>query len=145
MGDGGAEKHNPFHEFFDIREPGRVIVHTVLSGDGERSARSTGSGNGTAQAPPTPVAHNAMCDLCDLAIAGPRYKCCECPDFDTCALCFNITQEQHPGHAFFKIENPTDYIVCSHICIYTLIPLTCLSSVVTLSNKKPILPDATPA
>ncbi|KAJ2914777.1 hypothetical protein MD484_g5645, partial [Candolleomyces efflorescens] len=108
IGDGGAEKHNPFHEFFDIREPGRVIVHTVLSGEGERSARSTGSEN--AQAPPAQVAHNAMCDLCDLAIAGTRYKCCECPDFDTCASCFNITREQHPSHAFFKIENPTNYI-----------------------------------
>ncbi|RXW24033.1 hypothetical protein EST38_g1799 [Candolleomyces aberdarensis] len=106
MGDGGAEKHNPFHEFFDIREPGRVIVHTVLSNEGEHAARS----NATAQATSVPVAHNAMCDLCDLAIAGTRYKCCDCPDFDTCASCFNITQEQHPNHAFFRIEKPEDYI-----------------------------------
>ncbi|KDQ63127.1 hypothetical protein JAAARDRAFT_29129 [Jaapia argillacea MUCL 33604] len=41
---GRAEAHNPFHEFFDIEKPGRVVVHNVYSGDGERDGRWGGRG-----------------------------------------------------------------------------------------------------
>ncbi|KAK2461405.1 hypothetical protein APHAL10511_005868 [Amanita phalloides] len=56
------------------------------------------------------VAHTAVCDLCDSGIRGDRYKCLVCPDFDTCASCFSITDEQHPNHSFVKMSNPADYI-----------------------------------
>ncbi|KAF8634893.1 hypothetical protein AX15_000643 [Amanita polypyramis BW_CC] len=56
------------------------------------------------------VVHNAACDLCDSGIRGARYKCLVCPDFDTCASCFSITEEQHPNHSFIKLSHPTDYI-----------------------------------
>jgi next to BRCA1 gene 1 protein len=81
MESGSAEVHNPFHEFFDIEEPGRVIVHTVLSGSGERDATPTTRGNDrpsqsttTADSPgQEQVTHNAYCDLCDSRITGERY------------------------------------------------------------------------
>lgn len=61
---GSAERHNPFHEFIEISEPGRVIVHTVHS-------------EATPSVQPSPaqseVAHNATCDLCDSHIVGVRY------------------------------------------------------------------------
>lgn len=76
---GSAERHNPFHEFFEISEPGRVIIHTVFSGDGERE--SAPSARAPPAAPlevPPPVVeevpvHAANCDLCDSRIHGDRY------------------------------------------------------------------------
>ena len=121
-----AEKHNPFHEFFEIREPGRVIVHTVFEGDrrrGEFHSNATQAAAASAPAPELAIMHNARCDLCDTAIIGTRYKCGECPDFDTCANCFQITTEQHPKHSFFKLEKIDDYIVrlrFSRFYLYTL-------------------------
>lgn len=138
---GSAEAHNPFHEFFEIEEPGRVIVHTVFSGNGERNAASrNGRHDGStphmydnaAPATAEPVPHNATCDLCDSRIYGDRYKCVSCPgmssapcgffliliiscfpDFDTCSSCFAITNEQHPGHGFVKVANAGDVMVRS--------------------------------
>ncbi|KAF9486564.1 hypothetical protein BDN70DRAFT_870152 [Pholiota conissans] len=121
MSAGAAEAHNPFHEFFDITEPGRVIVHTVLSGDGERDSRRRPARNqaprspaaaaaAAAPVPQGPVAHAASCDLCESRIVGDRYKCLTCPDFDTCSSCFSITNEQHPEHPFVRIQKTEDYI-----------------------------------
>ncbi|KAJ7459185.1 hypothetical protein B0H11DRAFT_1737394 [Mycena galericulata] len=111
---GSAERHNPFHEFLEIKEPGRVIVHTVYSGDGERDTPAPASAR-AAPAVPAPQAeepaiHYATCNLCDSRIRGNRYKCADCPDFDTCSNCFSITREQHPHHAFVKLSNAGDYI-----------------------------------
>ncbi|KAF8167336.1 hypothetical protein B0H34DRAFT_681448 [Crassisporium funariophilum] len=109
-----ATAHDPFHEFFDITEPGRVIVHTVFSGTGERDAPSTPATRApTSEAPVSAqqaTVHYANCDLCDSRILGDRYKCLNCPDFDTCTSCFRITDEQHPHHAFVKITKREDYI-----------------------------------
>ncbi|KAJ7103265.1 hypothetical protein B0H15DRAFT_767366 [Mycena belliarum] len=111
---GSAERHNPFHEFLEIKEPGRVIVHTVYSGDGERDTPSNTSARALPAIPSQPQAepalHFATCNLCDSRIRGDRYKCTDCPDFDTCSNCFSITREQHPLHAFVKLVNPSDYI-----------------------------------
>ena len=63
------------HEFFEIEEPGRVIVHTVFSGEGEREM----SQPSPPSRPPVPVPgsqpvlHNAVCDMCDSQIYGDRY------------------------------------------------------------------------
>ncbi|KAF8899092.1 hypothetical protein BD779DRAFT_1486970 [Infundibulicybe gibba] len=117
IGGGGAERHNPFHEFFEIAQPGRVIVHTVFSGDREIESPSTQPVQSPAlpqpprsNPPPEPAVHHAACDLCDSRIAGDRYKCMRCPDFDTCASCFRIVAEHHPHHSFVKISNPTDLV-----------------------------------
>ncbi|KAH7923239.1 hypothetical protein BV22DRAFT_1036572 [Leucogyrophana mollusca] len=126
---GFAEKHNPFHEFFDIETPGRIFVHTVFSGQGERETspqeprRSSPSNTGDtirrsalhqevpANHADEPVIHNATCNLCDSRIAGDRYKCVNCPDFDTCSSCFKITAEQHPNHGFVKVQKTEDLMM----------------------------------
>lgn len=113
---GAAERHNSFHEFFDIETPGRVIVHTVFSGSEERDT-STNSRNATADSPPTfaatpeTIRHCAACNMCDSPIVGDRFKCVNCPDFDTCANCFKITGEQHPYHGFVRVSKPSDLMM----------------------------------
>ncbi|KAF9015670.1 hypothetical protein BDQ17DRAFT_1418717 [Cyathus striatus] len=104
---GSAESHNPFHEFFEIAEPSRTIVHTVFEGD-QTSANIPG---GLQPSVCEPANHPATCNLCDSRIQGDRYKCLECPDFDACAACYSITDDQHPHHAFVKVSNPSDFIV----------------------------------
>lgn len=62
------------HEFFDIEEPGRVIVHTVFSGEGEREASQPSPPRSLVPEPePQPVLHNAVCDMCDSKVYGDRY------------------------------------------------------------------------
>lgn len=85
---GSAERHNPFHEFFEIEEPGRVVVHTVFSGNGEMDSSCTPrrtTDNTATRDIPSPIAtptesvtHNATCNLCDSKIRGTRYKCVNC-------------------------------------------------------------------
>lgn len=88
--------HNPFHEFLEIHEPGKVIVHTVYSANGEREDRGPErSPSGDAQqdttrvaaeasptratpanvvsSPSSPAVHAATCDLCDSRIIGARH------------------------------------------------------------------------
>ncbi|KIY73564.1 hypothetical protein CYLTODRAFT_416943 [Cylindrobasidium torrendii FP15055 ss-10] len=103
ISEGGAETHNAFHEFIDIREPGRVVVHVV----GDRNTDITPPAAAAAQ---EDLVHNATCDMCDSRIRGQRYKCTSCPDFDTCGACFAITPEQHPRHSFVRIADPSDLI-----------------------------------
>ncbi|KAJ7715444.1 hypothetical protein DFH07DRAFT_974171 [Mycena maculata] len=59
------------------------------------------------QAEEQPVIHFATCNLCD---SRDRYKCADCPNFDTCSNCFSITREQRPHHAFIKLSKASDYI-----------------------------------
>ncbi|KAG1749735.1 uncharacterized protein EDB91DRAFT_1109400 [Suillus paluster] len=116
---GAAERHNASHEFFDIETPGRVFVHTVFSGDGERDA-SAASRSPTVPTSPRssvttsvidPVHHCAACNMCDSPIVGDRFKCVNCPDFDTCADCFKITGEQHPNHGFVRVSKTNDLMM----------------------------------
>jgi hypothetical protein len=68
-------RHALTHEFFEIEEPGRVIVHTVFSGEGERetSQPSTPSRPSVTESESQPVLHNAVCDMCDSQIYGDRF------------------------------------------------------------------------
>ena len=66
-------RHAMSHEFFEIEEPGRVIVHTVFSGDGERETSHLSSPPSVAEPETQPVLHNAVCDMCDSQIYGDRY------------------------------------------------------------------------
>ena len=62
------------HEFFEIEEPGRVIVHTVFSGEGERETNQPSpSRPPVPESERQPVLHNAVCDMCDSQIYGDRY------------------------------------------------------------------------
>lgn len=51
--------------------------------------------------------HNARCDACgENPIAGIRYKCGQCLDFDLCERCENMNTHNHnPAHCFVKIRN----------------------------------------
>ncbi|KAG7099701.1 hypothetical protein E1B28_001521 [Marasmius oreades] len=111
ISNGGAENHNPFHEFFEVKEPGRVVVHTAYSGHGEREAQRNPSPAvpETASAP-RDIVHFATCNLCDSRIHGSRYKCVDCPDFDACENCFSITPAHHPQHAFVRVEKQDQFI-----------------------------------
>ncbi|KAK0466362.1 uncharacterized protein EV420DRAFT_1261217 [Desarmillaria tabescens] len=123
---GGAEQHDPFHEFWEVTEPSRVIISRIGS-----TASPVPTPAPAPQAPTpavTPAVHGATCNLCDSRIRGDRYvstlcsrkpcpvltvrsqKCVNCPDFDTCGSCYAITKEQHPHHTFVKISNPADYL-----------------------------------
>lgn len=63
------------HQFFEIDEPYRVILHTVFSGEGERetSQPSVISRPPVVEPESQPVMHNAVCDMCDSQIYGDRY------------------------------------------------------------------------
>ena len=61
------------HEFFEIEEPGRVIVHTVFSGEGERETNQSSHRPPVREPERQPVSHNAVCDMCDSQIYGDRY------------------------------------------------------------------------
>lgn len=91
-----SSTHHPHHRFMTFESPARVRFQT-------RPISPVGSVSSTA--------HSARCNLCDSRIRGDRYKCTECPDFDTCASCFAITSEQHPFHAFVKVTRPGDFMV----------------------------------
>lgn len=68
------------------------------------------------------MTHGARCNLCDSRIVGDRYKCTDCPDFDTCSSCFAITVEQHPFHSFVRVTKPDDYMVhdCFSLALFPL-------------------------
>lgn len=83
---GAKEDHNPFHEFFEITQPGDTYIHTIFSGSGERvppPPRASTVNSGGAQtatlrrpSPPAPteiVLHNATCNMCDSRIHGDRF------------------------------------------------------------------------
>ncbi|KAK0548901.1 hypothetical protein OC846_002516 [Tilletia horrida] len=57
---------------------------------------------------PQPHRHNATCDLCQEDIAGPRLKCLDCPDWDSCSkpTCAGQLPFRHPGHRFVQMEAP---------------------------------------
>ncbi|KAF5366933.1 hypothetical protein D9757_010843 [Collybiopsis confluens] len=127
---GAAERHNPFHEFFEISEPGRVVVHNVFSGSGEREASTVDSRHEhdrpTPRASPSAV-HNATCNLCTSRIRGDRYivqtmiHAASASRMSTSCIFFqaltpiapSIINEQHPTHSFVRICTP-DHYHCIH-------------------------------
>ncbi|XP_067663942.1 sequestosome-1-like [Haliotis asinina] len=61
------------------------------------SSASSSGGNG--------ILHpNVVCDACEGAVRGIRYKCCVCPDYDLCSLC--EAKKIHSEHDMFKIVTP---------------------------------------
>ncbi|ORY83893.1 hypothetical protein BCR37DRAFT_378906 [Protomyces lactucae-debilis] len=52
-----------------------------------------------------PFRHNAVCDHCNSAISGLRFKCLACPDFDMCAPCFEDVVKTHGTHRFVRISD----------------------------------------
>jgi len=50
-----------------------------------------------------------VCDGCEGAIAGPRFKCLTCSDYDLCGACQG--RGVHPGHRMARIPPPTCRVV----------------------------------
>jgi hypothetical protein len=44
------------------------------------------------------------CDGCEKPVAGFRYKCVQCADYDLCGRCEN--KGIHPGHNMMRIASP---------------------------------------
>ncbi|WWC90736.1 uncharacterized protein L201_005673 [Kwoniella dendrophila CBS 6074] len=59
------------------------------------------------------VRHPATCDLCSLSITGIRWKCLNCPDWDSCSSCAATITETHPRHSFVKLHKSSDYVTNS--------------------------------
>ncbi|KAI8052384.1 hypothetical protein BDF22DRAFT_776611 [Syncephalis plumigaleata] len=57
---------------------------------------------------PSSVTASAWCDFCDTLIAGYRYKCEQCPDFDLCGKCIGRAVSHHNSHTYKVIEAPKD-------------------------------------
>ncbi|KAF8610040.1 hypothetical protein BDV93DRAFT_5166 [Ceratobasidium sp. AG-I] len=52
--------------------------------------------------------HEARCDICGTnPIHGTRFKCAECPDWDTCQGCLEKSFVQHPEHTFIRVSDPS--------------------------------------
>lgn len=49
----------------------------------------------------------AICDMCDEAICGVRFKCMKCYDYDMCERCYDTRRDSHAGdHAFLQFDTP---------------------------------------
>merc|ERR1712209_229529 len=48
--------------------------------------------------------HGVVCDGCDGPVAGPRYKCLICPDYDLCATC--EARGLHAHHKMIRLPAP---------------------------------------
>ncbi|KAF8498455.1 hypothetical protein BU17DRAFT_59289 [Hysterangium stoloniferum] len=94
-----------------VEHPNYSSFHTIAVPDINSISKSTPPEQvaTSAESPRRPLPHGARCNLCDSRIVGARYKCTDCPDFDTCSECFVITAEQHPGHSFAQLNKPTDF------------------------------------
>ncbi|CDZ98811.1 Uncharacterized conserved protein [Phaffia rhodozyma] len=95
---GGSSRSHKFKSF----------VHPSLADRLESSAPVPAPAEQSAPSPPRRV-HMATCDFCSSRIIGERFKCQECPDFDTCASCFGTVEDHHPGHSFIRFETPDDF------------------------------------
>jgi len=72
------------------------------TGDDARGAAEATSGDGSTE----PVLHpNVICDGCNCAIVGTRFKSLTHPDFDLCATC--EAAGMHPEHIMIRIRNPS--------------------------------------
>lgn len=55
------------------------------------------------------VHYGVVCDGCNGKIAGIRYKCAICPDFDLCSNCKSKGVHRDTEHAFNSIEKPISW------------------------------------
>ena len=68
--------------------------------DGQKSPQVEQPGEGE-------VHPGVVCDGCEGAIKGPRFKCMMCPDYDLCQICEG--KGIHSDHNMVKIMKPGDF------------------------------------
>lgn len=55
------------------------------------------------------IHHGASCDRCHGNIAGVRYKCAMCPNFDLCESCVDKPGAHDDEHLFLRVVNPDQF------------------------------------
>lgn len=54
-----------------------------------------------------PIHYNITCDKCRVSpIAGDRYKCMNCPDYDQCSRCHGHQNDHDKTHIFAHLPRP---------------------------------------
>lgn len=90
-----------------VRNQTCVATSTSCSTKGTTTSRTTVTSNAT-----TGIRlrhHQAICDGCNVMIAGNRYKCMECHDYDLCDACEKKSVESmnhRKEHQMLKIKSP---------------------------------------
>lgn len=87
---------------------GAVITSVQKNGTASPSV-STATSTADVSNSTTPTYHHPgiICDHCETAIVGIRYKCGNCPDFDLCETCEAIEGVHNQDHVFLKLRRPT--------------------------------------
>jgi len=105
-----AEVTNMFNELSDNIHQGVTQLRTELEMKFAQPEEQPAAEESAPEEQPNAVPiHHAICDGCDVAIAGIRYKCLNCPDYDLCEACEakNDNGEIHTvDHVFAKIYRP---------------------------------------
>ena len=77
----------------------RIESNSIDFVEHEDSTDGTSGGNKKETHP------GVVCDVCDKEIAGTRFKCLSCPDYDLCSQCEG--KGFHPEHEMLRIRKPT--------------------------------------
>ncbi|CAE6452883.1 unnamed protein product [Rhizoctonia solani] len=57
---------------------------------------------------------DVRCDICGMyPLVGTRYKCAECPDWDTCQNCLEKASKHHPNHTFIRATDSSVLVKAS--------------------------------
>jgi len=76
-----------------------VVAMTTMKGPVYKLFIKTG--NKREERVPSLLHPGVLCDGCDGAVVGYRYKCLSCPDYDLCVVCEK--EGKHPHHVMIRI------------------------------------------
>jgi sequestosome 1 len=88
-----------------VRRPNGTVV--LAKGEGKKPTATEGEeGRGVAEGEDEADHPGVVCDGCNSALKGTRFKCASCPDFDLCAKC--EAKGTHNQHVMIRIVDPKD-------------------------------------
>ena len=94
-----------------------MIVDALL---GDAAVAALASQLEVVDAASLPTVHPGVaCDGCDGAVAGIRWKCVNCADFDLCQACEAGNHGHDATHMFLKVERPVDRQIKTGILLPT--------------------------